>query len=293
MTIANPFSPATKRTARARVALVGPSGSGKTWSALELATGLGEKIAVLDTERGSAALYSDKFQFDVLELAPPFTVEAYVHAINAAVGHGYDVLIIDSLSHAWAGQGGILEGVDERQQDPKLKNKFAAWGPATKDQNALVNGLLGADVHIIATMRAKQTYAVEDDGQGKTRVKKLGLEAVQRDGVEYEFTTSLTIEMGTHEAFVGAAGKDRSRLFGEPHVLTREDGQRLKAWLETGIDINPTLDDFVAAAKEAMARGWSKDAVMKVVGATGASKLSDVPEHMRAGLMAKFAGEPF
>lgn len=290
MTIANPFAPATKRSARARIALVGPSGSGKTWSALELATGLGGKIAVLDTERGSAALYSDLFKFDVLELTPPYTPQAYIDSINAAAGHGYDVLIIDSLSQAWAGEGGVLEQVDDAKEN--TKNQFSAWGPATKSQNALINAMLGAPLHLIATMRAKPAYAVEDAGNGKTRIRKLGLEPVQRGGVEHEFTTVLSIGMD-HEAEVSVVGKDRSRLFTEPHVLTRADGERLKAWLETGIDTNPTLDDFVASAKDAMARGWAKDAVMKVVGATGASKLSDVPEHMRAGLMAKFAGTPF
>lgn len=290
MTLANPFSSATKRSAHGRVALIGPSGSGKTYTALELAMGLGSRIAVLDTERGSAALYSDLFKFDVLELKPPYTVQAYIDGINAAVGHGYDVLVIDSLSHAWAGQGGILEGVDERQET--AKNKFAVWGQATKDQNALVNGLLGADVHLIATMRAKQTYALEDDGKGKTRIKKLGLEPVQRDGVEYEFTTSLSIGMD-HVAGVGVAGKDRSRLFTDPHVLTREDGARLKAWLETGVDTVPSLDEFVEVAKDAMTRGWAKKAVMEVIGSCGASRFSEVPDHMRAAMIATLSGVPF
>ena len=33
----------------------------------------------------------------------------YIAAIRAAESAGYDVLIIDSLSHGWVGEGGVLD----------------------------------------------------------------------------------------------------------------------------------------------------------------------------------------
>lgn len=224
------FKPATKQLAKLRLALCGPSGSGKTYSALRVALGLGGKVAVIDTERGSASLYADRFAFDVLEIEPPYKPSKYVEAIQQAEAAGYDVLVIDSLSHAWAGEGGVLETVDETAS--KTGNKFTAWAPGTKAQNALINGVLNAKLHIIATMRSKQEYALEANHQGKMTPKKLGMAPVQRDGVEYEFAVVLDVGM-SHEAGVGMSGKDRTGLFeGQPpKQLTEEDGKRIMAWL--------------------------------------------------------------
>src|SRR5690606_31598618 len=107
------FKKAERKQARLRLALAGPSGSGKTYSALQMAKGLGSKIAVIDTEHGSASLYADAAEFDVMELHAPYSPERYVEAIQAAEAAGYDVLIIDSYSHEWTGPGGCLEINDE------------------------------------------------------------------------------------------------------------------------------------------------------------------------------------
>jgi len=222
------FQKATKRQSKLRLGIAGPSGSGKTYSALLVAQGLGGKIAVIDTERGSASLYSDEFDFDVCEIVPPYTPRKYEDAINAAERAGYDVLIIDSLSHAWAGEGGLLEQVDDSGG-----GKFQAWAGATKQQNRLMGRIMSAGVHVIVTLRSKQAYALEVDSRGKQQVKKMGMAVVQRDGVEYELTTVLSIGMD-HVADTGAAGKDRTGLFADPRILSKADGEALKAWLETG-----------------------------------------------------------
>jgi len=224
------FKKAEKHLARLRLALCGPSGSGKTMSALRLAKGLGGRVAVIDTERGSASLYADRFDFDVLELMPPFQPSRYVEAIKAAEAAGYDIVLIDSLSHAWAGEGGVLETVDGIAA--KSGNKFTAWNPATKAQNAMVNAFMGTACHVIATMRSKMEYAQEKDNSGKTVIRKLGLAPVQRDGVEYEFGVVLDVGMD-HRASVGLAGKDRTGLFAdqEPRILTEADGVAIRNWL--------------------------------------------------------------
>jgi len=185
------FQRATKRAVRARIAFDGPSGSGKTWTSLEWATILGQKIAVVDTERGSASLYSDKFGFDVLELSPPFHPDRLVEAIRSAESASYDVLIIDSLSHFWEGEGGVLDIADAAGARAG-GNSWAGWKTATPALRHLIDVMLASDLHIIVTMRSKQEWTQEEytDGKGhrKTRPVRLGMAPVMRNGMEYEMT---------------------------------------------------------------------------------------------------------
>jgi len=177
------FKPAVKYQSRLRLALIGPAGSGKTYSSLNIARYLGDKVALVDTEHGSASKYADLFRFDVLELTS-FSPQVYVDAIRAAVG--YDVLILDSLSHAWMGKDGALELVDRAAK--RAGNSFAAWREVTPLHNMLVETMLSSPLHLIVTMRSKMAYVVEmDDKTKKTTVRKVGMQPVQRDGLEYEF----------------------------------------------------------------------------------------------------------
>ena len=172
----------------ARVAIFGPSGNGKTYTSLQLSKGLANsgKIALIDTERGSSTKYSDIFDFDVLELSE-FNPQNYINGINEAVGEGYSVLIIDSLSHAWEGKGGILDLHDEAIAKQKIKNSFTAWKDVTPLHRKLVDALISAPLHIIVTMRSKTEYVIDKNEYGKSQVRKLGLKPIQREGLEYEF----------------------------------------------------------------------------------------------------------
>jgi hypothetical protein len=181
------FQKATKRAVRARVAIDGPSGSGKTYTALEWARILGKRVAVIDTERGSASLYSDIFDFDVLEISPPFHPDRFVDAIRDAEKAGYEVLIIDSLSHAWEGEGGVLDIVDaaaSRQNG----NSYTAWKSGTPILRHLIDTVLATDMHVLVTMRSKTEYVLEENDRGKTTPRKVGMAPVMRAGAEYEFT---------------------------------------------------------------------------------------------------------
>lgn len=226
------FQRAHRKKAKLRLALCGPSGSGKTYTSLLLAQGLGGPIAMIDTEQGSGELYADLTVYDVARLTPPFSPDRYIQAIQAAEQTGYNVLIIDSLSHAWAGQGGILEEVDKRKAGQK--NQFTAWRDVTPQHNSLVDAILQSGCHIIVTMRTKTAYDFEKDQNGRLKPVKVGLAPVQRDGMEYEFTVVLDIEAEKH---VATSSKDRTGLFdGKYFVPTAETGQQLKAWLEQGVD---------------------------------------------------------
>ena len=231
------FTKAQRTQARLRLALCGPSGSGKTYSALLIAQGLAPdgRIAMIDTERGSGALYSHLVDYDVAPLAPPYTPDRYIERIRLAGESGYQVLIIDSLSHAWVGEGGILDLHDRATQASRSGNSFAAWREVTPRHNALVDALLGVDLHVIVTMRTKTAYDLSDDGNGKKRPIKVGLAPVQRDGLEYEFTVVMDLSVEGH---VATAAKDRTGLFDGAHwVPVKATGEALRGWLDSGVDI--------------------------------------------------------
>lgn len=228
------FEKAMRKKAKLRLALTGPSGSGKTYSALLVAKGIGGKIAFIDTEKGSASLYSDIAEFDVLELEPPFTPERFIEAINSAESAGYETLIIDSITHEWGGVGGCLELVDTIAKSKYRGNSWSAWSEINPRHRLFLDAILRSPMHIIATMRSKtETAQVEENG--RKRVAKLGMKSEQRDGVEYEFTTVLDISHETHHAI---ASKDRTKLFSnaDPVVLSEETGKKLLDWLESGVN---------------------------------------------------------
>lgn len=189
------FTKATKERRKARIFLSGPAGSGKTYTALTWAQVLGKSVGVIDTENDSALDYADDFDFHHLSLTKPYTVPRYIAAIDAAVDAGLDVLVIDSLSHAWAGAGGLLAVVDEYGRAHR-GDSFSGWREATPQHLALIEAMLSAPLHLIATTRAKQDYQLQQNDRGKWEPVKLGLAPVQREGLEYEFAIAaeLTVE---------------------------------------------------------------------------------------------------
>jgi hypothetical protein len=176
-----------KYDAKLRFAVCGPSGSGKTYTLLQLATELGGPVALVDTEHGSASKYADLFEFDVLEL-DSYDPARLIEIIDRAAEAGYRVLCIDSLSHFWVGKDGELDLVDRAARRMQSANSFAAWKQVTPLHNALVDKIMGAPLHVLASMRAKTEWILDrDERSGKTVPRKVGLAPVMRDGIEYEF----------------------------------------------------------------------------------------------------------
>lgn len=228
---------AQKSRRKLRMAIVAPSGAGKTFTALAIAHGLTtdpSKVIVIDTEHGSASLYADQRQFDVIEL-DSYSPARYVEAIKAATDAGYEVVIIDSLSHAWIGKDGALEMVDRAAAKSKTNNSFGAWREVTPEHNRLVEAIISAPAHIICTMRAKQEYVQEkDEKTGRTTIRKVGLAPVQRDGLEYEF--DIVADMDTDHRMV--VTKSRIPMLADS-VTTKPNesfGQMCKDWLDNGTD---------------------------------------------------------
>lgn len=239
---------AERKKAKLRLGIAAPSGAGKTYSALLLAFGLGGKVGLIDTEHGSGDLYAHLGEYDVISIEAPYTTQKYVQAITAFEQAGYATIIIDSLTHAWAGDGGLLD--KQGKMADRGTNSFAAWRTITPEHNALVDAMLKSPCHIIATMRSKQEYVLETNEKGKQQPKKVGMAPVQREGMEYEFTVMLDVDMN----HIANASKDRTSLFdGQYFKITKDTGLTLKDWLETGteaptIDINAMLDAITKAA---------------------------------------------
>lgn len=223
------FKKATKAQAKLRAAFFGPSGAGKTFTSLRVAAGLAGtgSVAVIDTERGSASKYADRFSFDVLELEDQ-SIDGYVAAIGDAARAGYSVLVIDSLSHGWQT---LLEEVEKLAKAKYRGNTWSAWSEGTPLQRRLVQAILTFPGHVIATMRSKTEWTTVDNN-GKKTPQRVGLAPEQGKGVEYEF--DLLVEISTeHIANVikDRTGKFQDKLLEKPG---EEFGRDLAAWLSDG-----------------------------------------------------------
>jgi hypothetical protein len=234
-----------RKQAKIKMALQGSSGSGKSLSALLLAKGLTnnnlDKVAVIDSENGSADLYAHIGDYNVLTLSPPFTPEKYIEAIEVCEKAGMEVIILDSISQVWD------ELIDFHSKLPG--NSFANWAKVTPRQNAFINKILQVDSHVIATLRTKQDYVLQQKN-GKYVPEKVGLKAVQRDDVSYEFTIVFDIDI-KHFA---VASKDRTNLFSgkSEFIINSATGKRILDWCNSPIkedDVKKKIEECLSVSE--------------------------------------------
>lgn len=223
------FTKAERRSTFLKVGLFGPSGSGKSYSALKLASGIakvtGSRIAVINTERNRGEIYADTFDYDMMELEAPYSPEKYMAAIDDAINGGYKVLVIDSTSHEWIGEGGILD-----TKSKMTGNDFANWNKLTPRHDAFIEKITSSPIHTIVTMRGKDEYVLEEKN-GKNIPRKVGMGTKQRDGFEYEFHVAWMINMD-HFAEIS---KDIDGMFSDTlHQLSEADGEKLAKWATGG-----------------------------------------------------------
>lgn len=222
---------ASRKKAKIKMGLQGPSGAGKTMSALLIAYGLcgaWDKIAVVDTENHSADLYAHLGDYFVLPLIAPFTPERYMQAISKCEQSGIEVIILDSITHEWDGNGGILDIHGAMQG-----NSYTNWSKVTPRHNDFVQALLQSPCHVISTIRAKQDYVLVDKN-GKQVPEKVGLKGITRDGMDYEFTVLLEMNCSNY----ATASKDRTGLFNnKPEFIpTVDTGKDILQWCSIGIE---------------------------------------------------------
>jgi len=219
-----------------KVALIAPSGGGKTFGALRMATGMRSKLAEMgeetkilmaNTEASRGLYYANEFDYDIVDVPSPHSPEKYVELIDYAVDQGYKILILDSSSHEWEGKGGCLE------IHSLGGGTYQAWGKVTSRHNAFLYAIADSPIHIIATMRGKDQYEMERGETGKTTVKKLGVGAKQREGVEYEFTCSFLIDQASNMALFQ---KDNTYLFEDrgEFKISEKDGKEIIEWANSG-----------------------------------------------------------
>ena len=195
-----------------------------------------DKICIIDTENASGSLYVQKDvaqirigEYNTIILTPPYTAQSYIDAIRVAENANMEVIIIDSLTHAWSGEGGALD--KQAKIAARSGNSYTAWREITPEHNRLVDTMLQSNAHIIADIRAKTDYEQTKDDRGKTVVKNVGLAPVFRDGIEYEFTLCLMLDAD----HIANATKDRTSMFdGQYFTITPDTGKQLYAWLADG-----------------------------------------------------------
>lgn len=229
---------ATRKQVKLRLGISAVSGGGKTYSALLLANGLvndWSKIAVIDTENGSASLYSHLGDFNVIELQAPYTPERYVEAIKACENAGMECIIVDSITHEWDGKGGLLE-----VHSQMTGNSFTNWSSLTPRHQKFIDAILQSKCHVVTTVRRKTEYEMSKDSNNRTQVTKAGLKEVTRDGFEYE----LTINFNLDEKHNCTVSKDRTGLFVDKpfFTITKETGNIIKEWCNSGIEVAPLID---------------------------------------------------
>jgi hypothetical protein len=237
---------ARRSATKLRLLLTGPSGAGKTWGALQIAKGMGGRTVVIDTEEGSSDLYDHLHDFDVIDLRPPFSPERYIEAIKAAEEAGYEVIVIDSVTHCWSGPGGCLEILEDVAKAQFRGNTWSAFSVITPRWRAFVDAILRSPAHVICCGRSKTETAQVDD-HGKKKVAKLGMKLEARDGLEFEFTCVLDL---IHDGHYATVSKDRTGLFaGDPKPITPATGERLAAWLAGGTPtVSPPSEKYLQAA---------------------------------------------
>lgn len=227
---------ATRKKVKLRMSIASPTGFGKTYSALLIAFGITNdwnKIAVIDTENESASLYSDLGDYNTLNIHPPFSADKYIEAIKICESAGIEVIILDSITHVWKGEGGLLE------YQNSLGGRYQDWAKTTPIYQRWLNAILHSSSHVITTMRKKQAYAMISEN-GKNKVEKKGMEDEIRDGYDYEMTIAFEIINDKHLANVS---KDRTRLFdGKPEfIITSETGKMIAEWCNSGVEVREMI----------------------------------------------------
>jgi hypothetical protein len=266
------FSKATKKAAKGRIAIDGPSGSGKTYTSLMLARILGDRVAVIDTEHGSASKYADMFEFDTLHLNR-YSPQVLIEALASAATAGYDVVVIDSLSHFWMGTDGMLEQVDKAAKRSG-GHGMSGWKEMRPVERQMVEALLAYPGHVLCTLRVKTDWVEGEGRNGKRQMLKVGTKAEQREGLEYEFDLVASMDLGNELTVV----KSRCQaLSGEiVHRPGRDFAETFKAWLDDGVEAGPSIYEQVldriraAADKDELGEAW------KAIGtAVHAGQISD------------------
>lgn len=236
------FTPASKKNVKLKLALTGIGKAGKTWTSLTIAQAMGGKVAVVDTENGSASIYADQFRFDAMDMKAPYHPNRYIEAIREAQNLGYRTIVLDSLSHVWFGEGGILSIVDDIKAHSKSQNPMVAWNMAgTPLHRSLMDAIVQSDIHVIGTIRMDEGYILEKDERGKVVPTRVALKPVMKKNFTFEFHVIMNMDMKNTATVTGS----RCPILPEGTVIPKpsaELGNTLMKWL-VGAEWTDALDE--------------------------------------------------
>lgn len=240
------FKPATKLQKKVRLALVGPSGAGKTWTSLAVASELGNRTALLDTERGRASLYADEFRFSAFE-THTYDPSEIPEIVRDADTEGFDTLIIDTFSAYWSGTNGMLEQVNKvSKSGGRGGSNFAGWTEMRPVERRMIDALLAFSGHIIVTMRVKTEYVVEEDDRGKKVPRKVGLGPEQRNNIEHEFDVFGYMDVSNEIVLSGRCPPLQNAVISKPRGA--DIARPYLEWLGANATPDTTVEDFAAQA---------------------------------------------
>lgn len=230
------FKKAVREKIWLKILLSSPSGGGKSYSALRLAKGIAEKcdsrIAYIGTEGSRDLYYSNEFDYDLIQLDDPFTIDKYIEAINAAINSDYKVLVIDSMSAEWVWLNDV--------HDKMPGNSFQNWTKLKPQHQTFIDKILLSPIHIICTARGKDEWVLEENERGKKVPKLVGVGSQQDKNIQYNYTITFTLDQDTH---VATATKDNTHVFKNKYdVLTEKDGAALYDWANSS-DIPATVKE--------------------------------------------------
>ena len=297
---------AERAETRIKLSIGGPSGSGKTCSALLLAYGLVQaahpewtseqcwaKICIVDTENGSAKLYANFNvpntnyhigKFFTVPLKPPYEATKFIESVHACEEADMEVVIIDSLSAYWQGEGGALD--KQGKIAARTGNSYTAWRDVTPEYNRVIDTILQSSCHIIMCSRAKMDYVQEKNANGKTVVRAVGMGLQSRDGLEYEASLHFMISVPDH---IANATKDRTGLFdGKYFVITPETGKEIYRWLSSGAPEAPKEVPAPVKAEPAAAPVTTESAVtMEMVDAVVKARCAGITPEEKKQVVAE------
>ena len=298
--------PAEKSKVTLKLALEGPSGSGKTEGALALATYIAQQMAmqrgepdswsvlVIDTENKTASLYADRYRFKVIDFVAPYTSDRYMKAMQRGITGGFDVSVVDSLSHQWEGEGSVMNR-KEQYDTREGGNSYTNWAKFSSEHTSFVEFLKRYSVHTIATMRTKTEYVLEENERGKKVPRKIGTKPIQRAEIEYEFSIVFDLDRDTHLARVS---KDRTSLFGNEEALdlkNPEVARKIWNWLNSGVELTLELltrEDISSLAVKMKDRGIAPAKLSEFRATLGYDATAKVPRSRIFELLTWIDAQP-
>jgi len=229
----------SKEKIKLRIGMSGASGFGKTWSALLIAYGITKdwnKIVLIEAGYEGVDLYDELTNGDanVFQMEAPFSPQKYIEAIKKCELFGAEVIIIDSITPEWDGDGGCLQMVESVAKKMRIPNSYTAWAEVTPLHNDFIRAILTCNAHVITTVRRKQDYEITKDNNNKTKVTKVGTKEITRDGFEYELTINFEFVNENHYV---KCSKNRTSLFKDGEFIpTIETGELLRKFADKGVD---------------------------------------------------------